>query len=227
VGFDSARLPNLVPRTSPKAIAATSGAILAVEPCIVSSLLACSEEPDCPYSCPKLDMRTLGATGDEASDLRQAAVHLEVGAIDLAGLIGGKKCHDIGDFVGFRVATKRHEAPEVIVEALQVSARTCKPIKPRSYRRTWADCVHAGPFHIVVIILQYDRENQTKRQKPTFISSTRTAQSDCVVSCRGVSYTGVASRTSRDVPTYPSGLKCLPTYRPRHGTTSRTTVHKY
>jgi hypothetical protein len=29
-----------------------------------------------------------------------------------------------------------------------------------------------GPFHIVVLILQQDRENRAKSKKPTFISST-------------------------------------------------------
>jgi hypothetical protein len=64
--------------------------------------------------------------------LREAAVHLEVGAIDVASLIGG-------------IATERHETAEVIVEALQVGARPSKPIKTWSYGCARAYCVHPDP----------------------------------------------------------------------------------
>ena len=64
------------------------------------------------------------------------------GAIDVACLIGGKKCDDIGDFGGLRVATERHETAEVIVEALQVGPWSCKPIKARSNGCARAYYVH-------------------------------------------------------------------------------------
>ena len=53
--------------------------------------------------------------GDHGSDLREPAVHLEIGAIDVAGLIGRKERDYISNLAGLRIPTERNAPAEVIV----------------------------------------------------------------------------------------------------------------
>jgi hypothetical protein len=79
------------------------------------------------------------------SDLGQPAIHLDVGSVDIARLVGCEKRDDIGDFRGLRVPPYRNQTTQLVIEALEIGALACQPIKARGYGRTGAYRVHANP----------------------------------------------------------------------------------
>lgn len=80
-----------------------------------------------------------GSLRPEASDPRNATVDLEVGAVDVAGLIRGKECDNVSHLNGLRIATERYLAGEVVVESFQVGALTRQPVKALRNCVAWAN----------------------------------------------------------------------------------------
>ncbi len=105
-----------------------------------------------------------------ASDLGQAAVDLDVRAVDVARPVRREERDDIGDFRGFRVPPYRNQTAEIVVEALEVGLLARKAIEARGYGRARADRVHTNPAALEVKSLRSSIHVLTKLRTAALVA---------------------------------------------------------